>query len=127
MSQTNDEIKPLTEIQMEQAKKWWARGSDYVVHEIKGSYTPDQLIEELHKVIPDQYWDIATVEPQRDRDDYYSPWLEVIYKTEETDEEYHARLTRLYREHLKFKLDTERKKEEKERKEYERLKAKFGS
>lgn len=124
--QLNKPVQPLSKKQMIHAKKRWPRNIQYVTHKLDDySWSLDELITKLENIIPDQYRKEARITVERDRDDGYSPWLDIWYHQDETVEGWEERVT------IAFRLDQHNQKEykknqdDKDLKEYARLKAKF--
>lgn len=125
-----EEFKPLSAAQMKVAKRTWPRKNNFCHPTISGGLTLESFIKEFNELVPEEYRKTAVIDC--DHEEYYGSsrgWIEVQYNEDETDAEWEARITKLYR----WKQETtkrERKrlaalKKDHEFKTYQRLKAKF--
>lgn len=113
-------IKPLTPKTMEIAKRSWPRETKTIRYRLKDSYTLDEFIDQFNTFVPPNHRKTATISH-----DDYDQWIEIAYCEQETDDEWEARITKLYREREKLAQENNKKQLEAERKTYERLKKKF--
>jgi hypothetical protein len=116
----------LTDKQMTHAKKRYPRLAKYQEVKMNDDMSFNEFIKFMHDTVPPQYRDKAYVSAERDREDWEGPWIEIRWNVDETVQEWEDRCTRLFRQEQEREKKNREKREEQDKKEWERLKAKFG-
>jgi hypothetical protein len=123
--QLDKPILPLSEKQMIHAKKRLPRRPTWQFHKIEGSWTINELITIIENLVPVKYRGVARINVESDRDGDYPPWLEISYNEEESDADWEERVTIAFRLDQQIQKEYKKNQDDKDFKEYARLKAKF--